>query len=378
MKITKANYEAFAMDYLEGNLSDEMKSAFKSFLILHPEIASELECLSIELPESQEDKTVASFRHLKKESFSKEHQQMNWEELLIAKVEGELSPEESSELDLLINNNESLKRDWQITHLTKLMPEADITFPNKKTLYRKAAKIIVFNRMFYAAAASVLMIISLGIYFLMNNSTENENNVAVRNPTPYASQAIENTKLSEETTASYSDKNNTLVADNNTGVEDHSKRQAKTKETDIITAAKENIELNSILSEVKQENLVPITSSNEMSAIANEQTEVKSWLDEQSASNELKPIKRMESKNEFINVQQFVLQKMASIDNENIEYRLPENSKINTRQGIRYAGIGLVNKVLKRDIKIKEDYNDNGELASRTIVAGRFEYHRSR
>jgi len=42
MKINKLNYEAFVIDYVEGNLSADDKTAVDTFLNLHPEIREEL------------------------------------------------------------------------------------------------------------------------------------------------------------------------------------------------------------------------------------------------------------------------------------------------------------------------------------------------
>jgi len=42
-KITRHNYEAFFLDYLEGNLSEELNTELKTFLAQNPDLASELE-----------------------------------------------------------------------------------------------------------------------------------------------------------------------------------------------------------------------------------------------------------------------------------------------------------------------------------------------
>ena len=50
MKITKQNYEEYALDYIEGTLSAEDCQAFGRFLDSHPDIASEIAALQEEMP----------------------------------------------------------------------------------------------------------------------------------------------------------------------------------------------------------------------------------------------------------------------------------------------------------------------------------------
>ncbi|MCH2215983.1 MAG: hypothetical protein MK086_12505 [Flavobacteriales bacterium] len=42
-KITRDNYEAFFLDFLEGSLDDDQRAEFEKFLELHPDLASELD-----------------------------------------------------------------------------------------------------------------------------------------------------------------------------------------------------------------------------------------------------------------------------------------------------------------------------------------------
>ena len=53
MPITIENYEAFYLDYLEGNLSGETLVAFEAFLAAHPELSVDDDAL-VTLPVSEE------------------------------------------------------------------------------------------------------------------------------------------------------------------------------------------------------------------------------------------------------------------------------------------------------------------------------------
>ncbi|NJL74780.1 MAG: hypothetical protein HC892_06830 [Saprospiraceae bacterium] len=58
MTINKSNYEIYALDYLEGNLSASELSAMKSFLKDHPLIEAEIEALQADWVELQPDPSL--------------------------------------------------------------------------------------------------------------------------------------------------------------------------------------------------------------------------------------------------------------------------------------------------------------------------------
>jgi len=65
MKIHPLNYEAYAMDYLEGSLSSEDQRAFERFLEDHPETAVELKAMKLMYAEPDTGVTFANKESLK-------------------------------------------------------------------------------------------------------------------------------------------------------------------------------------------------------------------------------------------------------------------------------------------------------------------------
>ncbi|MCD8185812.1 MAG: hypothetical protein LUD68_04945 [Rikenellaceae bacterium] len=58
MKITRKNYEEFALDYLESTLSEEVRNEFEGFLKEEPEIAERIAALQEDFPVLIPDPTI--------------------------------------------------------------------------------------------------------------------------------------------------------------------------------------------------------------------------------------------------------------------------------------------------------------------------------
>ncbi len=107
--ITKHNYEAFYLDYLEGNLNEIETAELFRFLDAHPDIKVELEdeddLLSFQLhPESTaiDDKEDLKYFECQPDEVCLN----NYQDWLVAKVEGDLSPEAIQKLDQFIADND--------------------------------------------------------------------------------------------------------------------------------------------------------------------------------------------------------------------------------------------------------------------------------
>ena len=125
MKINKNNYEAFFLDYHEGNLSTEKVAELMLFLEQNPELKEEFEGFeSISLNDSDEKISFSEKDELKQNAAEK---------LFSAYVDGTLSAKEEKELFALLETNSVLKKDFEMFKKTKLSPEI-ISFEGKENL----------------------------------------------------------------------------------------------------------------------------------------------------------------------------------------------------------------------------------------------------
>ena len=168
------NYEAFYLDFLEGNLNEEDTRLFLQFLEAHPELKVEEELPSFEV---QGSLLSPEFKNnLKQVSFADEAVTLNnIEQFLIAETEGILTDEKLKEVTRFIASNGQFAHDRMLYNVAHLKPNHRITFVDKNKLKHRRA-IALWPAVSFAAAASI------AAFFLLNQpSTEpfNFDDVAV-------------------------------------------------------------------------------------------------------------------------------------------------------------------------------------------------------
>jgi hypothetical protein len=151
------NYEAFYLDYLEGNLNEADTALLLDFLKAHPELQLEdeaLEYLEEELisPLDASTKSFLKFPDLQ-QAVSAETIEL----FLVALVENQLSDEKIAELRRFLLQYPSFERELHYYQLAKLKPELNVVFPAKRSL-KKGGAIVPMYYPAIAAAASVLLI----------------------------------------------------------------------------------------------------------------------------------------------------------------------------------------------------------------------------
>jgi hypothetical protein len=242
MKIDINNYEAFLLDYIEGNLSAEDAAELMLFLEANPALQVDLEGLQdiIVTPDEILPRT-GQFEHLKKpetidlaqfdelavkvlegEATQIEVEQLNevvaaipsfekawkafqltklkaptivlenkadfyrsmvpqksFDELAVASLEGEITASDQVQLDLLIASSEENQKQWAAFQLTKLKASSEV-FENKDSLYRKAGGRLV--PMWFRAAAAASVAAFVGLFFLLNSNNEVDPGLASKMP----------------------------------------------------------------------------------------------------------------------------------------------------------------------------------------------------
>ncbi|MBL7932965.1 MAG: hypothetical protein JNL60_13740 [Bacteroidia bacterium] len=232
-KITLHNYEAYLLDYLEGNLDSSSIEELKQFALAHPELEIDFEDtnlpyitnLDIEadfkeslrrVEEPLEDEEALSYleglldpeqkqnfelrlpkdpglektledykktllsvdsseRFSEKENLFKTEDDLVLADKTIAYLENQLSKEEKTDFEKRLQENETLRREYLLVSKTVLRPETDVVYPGKAELKEETRMVVLYQQktVFRVAAAIILLaFLSVMFNYIQNDKAE--------------------------------------------------------------------------------------------------------------------------------------------------------------------------------------------------------------
>lgn len=222
-KINIHNYEAYLLDFSEGNLTDELQMELELFLIQHPELDINLSDLAL-VTLNEESISFSNKKNLKKTDSD-----LVSEDQFVAYIESQLSAAEKREIEKSCSKNPLLSKELALFQKTILVADSSIVYPNKNELKRQPKVIwFHFSTIQYAAAACVLFLIGLFVLWPKEHANNNSNlatnsnnvikqNITVKNENPMApiKQQSSNT-ITEENAIAFQKSNTTIIKSQNT------------------------------------------------------------------------------------------------------------------------------------------------------------------
>jgi hypothetical protein len=173
MTITRDNYEPFFLDYLEGNLKEDMIDEFLDFLEQNPDLKEELHLFEhIHLPEEQ--LVFSGKKHLYKSAVE---EKTAFEIKTIAYMEGDLKAEEQRSFNAYLAGHPELQKEYDVMTKTRLVTDTNIKYPHRKNLYRKSGTILWLN---WAARVAAVAVIFWGINSLFHTGNQTSLPTATR------------------------------------------------------------------------------------------------------------------------------------------------------------------------------------------------------
>jgi hypothetical protein len=150
------------LNYIEGNLSVTDKLDFENKLSSDAELAKDVDALKKTILSPEADQVFADKQKLKK---NEDEHVLN--SVVISYSEGLLSGKEKSEFEAQLSSDKKLQKELSLIQKTKLVADTSIVHPDKESLKKEEAKVIVlFNfRVVAAIAAAVLLLVGLVIIF---------------------------------------------------------------------------------------------------------------------------------------------------------------------------------------------------------------------
>jgi hypothetical protein len=228
-KINSHNYEAFLVDYFDGNLSDILITELKAFVIANPQLNIDLD--DMDLPSFAEEGIEAGFKNdLKKtDTFLEDEELINYlennlteadkkifevklvndialnnelkgykntilinepalvfnekaglvktdDDLILnnsalAYLEGQLEASGKLQFEAELKTNSTLQKEVALLNKTKLEATTSIQFPDKVSLKKETKVIALFSfRKLASMAAAILLLIGLAFVFNYYNS----------------------------------------------------------------------------------------------------------------------------------------------------------------------------------------------------------------
>lgn len=213
MKIDITNYEEKFLDYHEGNLTAEEVAELFLFIEKHPNLREEFESFDI-ISIASEDISVSfpDKQFLKQLTTPSIDSIQQW---LIAEMEGELTLQQRILLSTFIKENPQFEKERILFRNTKLTAGISEIYSNKDNLKRTTKKPIgigITSRMWYSAAAAVIILIGAW-YILLSPSVKPE--TAYISPVKIDSTKTPSTNNSVDTNTSTNSSIETIIKKEN-------------------------------------------------------------------------------------------------------------------------------------------------------------------
>jgi len=168
--ITRHNYEAFYLDYLEGNLNEQDQAVLFDFLDANLDLKSELEDDVLDYTLSSDSTSLNRFEKEELKHFDCLKGEIclnNVNDFIIADLEQDISVEKKVELDQFIIEHQ-LEKEKTYFFSTKLNADLTEVYDDKEGLKRKGTIIPLFLKIASVAAVALLL-----FNFMGSNDSEN-------------------------------------------------------------------------------------------------------------------------------------------------------------------------------------------------------------
>lgn len=350
MEINRNNYELYMIDYLDAKLSAVQQGKLMLFLAENPDLQAEFDLLQNTLITDEVHPIPFEFKQeLKKQEYIQVSQ---YDELLVAKLEGDLSKDELTKLDADIRIYPELQLSYEYYQKTKLLADDNIVFLYKSSLRKQTQVFALFSNVRMITSIAAAFIIVLALWFFQSNYNVNESTASLNNTIKIHNKDAKPSDLSDK-------------ADKQISVAQPSTKVRNQKPNVIIPVSKvpsvATLELTVITIDKKENNLLAVKL-----APLNDK-EIKT---PQFAVNNKSNENNVVATNNYLTPQQY-LQKMINANAQNtvIDQNKPASTDDKNKSNIGFALLGLFNKATGSDVKLVRRYDNDGNLTGYSVAA---------
>lgn len=157
-----SNYEAYVMDYMEKKLDAQLHAQFETFLLIHPEIAMEIEemeaaDLCLEAPIIAFDSEALKVKLTSIDGLD----ESNYEKAFALAVDADINPKLTQQVEHFVSVNPQLKQDQQLFSKTRLIADTTLVFPYKADLKQPVPMWSFVSPAVLRVAAAILILFGI-------------------------------------------------------------------------------------------------------------------------------------------------------------------------------------------------------------------------
>ncbi|HEX6428106.1 MAG TPA: hypothetical protein VF008_10490 [Niastella sp.] len=176
--ITRDNYEAYFVMYVDDELSAADRKAVENFIQQHPDLEEELVMLQQSVLRADErivfEQKELLFKGLAIPILVNEH---NYEQYFVLYGDDELTNEQKDKVEQFVYQHPKYQAEFELIQQAKLVPDNTLTFPDKTYLYRTEeddSRIVAFPWWRLTAAAIALLVIGSLAWYISVHPGQSE------------------------------------------------------------------------------------------------------------------------------------------------------------------------------------------------------------
>jgi len=358
-KINIQNYEEFFLDYLDGNLTEREIKEMENFLLEYPDLRKELEGME-NIVLSRENIIFPFPEDLKQIDLSLPVTEDNFEFFCIAEMEGDITIEQQSAFSEYLKEHPDKKVERTIILKARIKADKNLTYPDKEKI-KKSLFVVYRREMTAAAAVAAGIAILLSFWFSFLDQKPQISNLSSVDD---KSKEIIEIADSASSVTSPDVKNEKKVPGEEgllKNIEEKSRQAVKKAATTI--SFKAGIPVASHKEPEKSIESMGNTELNRdalLKSISIDPKMISNVIAVEPVPNDalnpiagymVKPAKSYEDPSEYLNLQEFAVQKLASLI-------FKEEKKEINAVNLASAGINKINEVAGTNMKLEASSKD--------------------
>ena len=166
MVINRGNFEAYLLDYAEGHLDPVLTADLMAFVAENPEFEELLQNCNFNIPFTGTSEYIK--KHELKKGFANvpEITPENFDEFCVAVCEGLLEDDDVNRLNNYIKNHPNSEHELELYRKCKLVPELQLTYPDKHRL-KKSVYITAGIKRFLYTTGTIAATIAILLFLLV-------------------------------------------------------------------------------------------------------------------------------------------------------------------------------------------------------------------